>query len=447
MTWWFFLLPPKVCRNKGIQVPDLVVHLVTTEETKALPTGASRPLETQCFAGDLGQVAIVTHPEMTLFVGLGPTMTPRAVRRALPPAISRLAQGSSVAVLGNLSGVEGLVAVILDSAGLAPESIGGHDSIVSSAVSRARKWTNASGADLNPDAFVGLAHAVAAEHDLDITVRRLNELVADGFGGIVSVGQASRYEPCLIDVRYAPEAPRARIALVGKGITFDTGGLSLKRPDQMMGMRMDKAGAAVVLAVISAAAALRLPVELRGLLPIAENMVGPSATRPGDVVTARNGVAIRVMDTDFEGRVVMADAISFAGEENPDMIIDVATLTYQVAVALGNDIAGLFSNSDDLAQSLLDSSSEVGEALWRLPLAEDYRGQVVTATGVKNHPESEVGRAITAALFLHEFVSPGTKWAHLDCTGPAWVGPASSDGATGFGVETLIDFLERVEKS
>ncbi len=427
-------------------MPDVAVHLVTTEETTTLPEGVLRPLATQGFTGDLGQVAIVTHPEMTLFVGVGPTMTPRAVRRTLPPAIGQLATGSSVAVLGNLSGVEGLVAVMLESAGLSPESLAPSEGIVSSAVSRARKWTNASGADLNPDAFVDLAHQVATEHDLDITVRRLNELVADGFGGIVSVGQASTYEPGLIDIRYVPEAPRARVALIGKGITFDTGGLSMKRPDQMMAMRMDKAGASVVLAVVEAVAALKLPVEVRGLLPIAENMVGPSATRPGDVVTARNGLTIQVMDTDFEGRVVMADAISFAGEENPDIIIDVATLTYQVAIALGNDIAGLFSNSDDLAQTLLDASSQVGEALWRLPLANEYLKQVVTSTGVKNHPESDVGRAITAALFLQEFAPAGIPWAHLDCTGPAWVGPASSDGATGFGVETLIEFLDGVSK-
>ena len=221
----------------------------------------------------------------------------------------------------------------------------------------------------------------------------------------------------------------------------------MKRPDQMMGMRMDKAGAAAVLAAISAVASLQLPVEVRALLPIAENMVGPSATRPGDVVKSRNGRTIQILDTDFEGRVLMADAISFAAEENPGLIIDIATLTYQVAIALGDEIAGLFSNSDELAQKLLDAGSEVGEAAWRLPLAEEYRRHVATKTGVKNHPESDTGRAITAALFLQEFIPEGVEWVHLDCTGPAWVGPPSAEGATGYGVLTLIRVLEQLSSS
>jgi len=425
-------------------VSDASIYLVTNQEFEDLPEVIHRPLMLQGFTGDMGQVAVITHPDMTIFLGVGHSMTPRAVMRAMPRAISHLTKGTSVAVRGNVSGVIGLAHILLNSAGLSLEMLEERDRTVSSALSRARMWTNASGFDLNPDAFVDVATIIAAENDLDITVRRLGDLISGGFGGIVSVGQASQYQPCLIDLRYSPDAPHARVTLVGKGITFDTGGLSMKRPDQMMGMRMDKAGAAVVLAVTSAAAALQLPVEVRALLPIAENMVGPLATRPGDVVTARNGFNIQVMDTDFEGRVVMADAIAFAAEEKPDIIIDIATLTYQVAVALGDEIAGLFSNSDDVAQRLLDAGSRVGEAAWRLPLADEYRRQVVTTAGVKNHPENDVGRAISAALFLQEFVPPGTKWAHFDCTGPAWVGQSSSDGATGYGVLTLVSFLEQL---
>ena len=428
-------------------MPEVSLHLLTNQEFDGLSEGTRRSLALQGFSGENGQLGVITHPDVTFFLGIGRSMTPRAVTQAMPRALSQVARGSTVSVRGNVSAVIGLVNILLNSADLSPKILSDRERIVSLALSRARMWTNSSGAELNPNAFVDVASTVATENNLAINVRRLEDLVSGGFGGIVSVGQASRYEPCLIDLRYTPEAPRTRVTLVGKGVTFDTGGLSMKRPDQMMGMRMDKAGAAAVLSAISAVASLQLPVEVRALLPIAENMVGPSATRPGDNVKSRSGTTIQILDTDFEGRVLMADAISFAAEENPGLIIDIATLTYQVAIALGDEIAGLFSNSDELAQKLLDAGSEVGEAAWRLPLAEEYRRHVATKTGVKNHPESDTGRAITAALFLQEFIPEGVEWVHLDCTGPAWVGPPSAEGATGYGVLTLIRFLEQLSSS
>jgi leucyl aminopeptidase len=201
-----------------------------------------------------------------------------------------------------------------------------------------------------------------------------------------------------------------------------------------------------VLAVIAAARDLCLPIEVRALMPLAENMIGPSATRPGDVATAWNGTRIRIMDTDFEGRVLMADALALGSSDAPDVIIDVATLTYQVAIGLGNDVGGFFTTSNDLGAHLADAGHHCGEPLWRLPLVESYLDQVLTSDGVKNHPESDVGRAITAALFLRHFVQSGVAWAHLDLTGPAWRGPASADGATGFGVRTLITLLEKMAR-
>lgn len=418
------------------------IHLFTHDSAQTVDPHTADFLAVQGFSGGLGQVAIVTDGGLTVFVGLGNEMSAQSVMHALPSSLPEIPRGTEVRVLGLPSELTGLANSILAVAGLHPESTTRHSLVLAEAVAQAQKLTNAPGAVLYPTAFSREAQELAASAGVTAEVLGLEELVAGGFGGIVGVGQGSFHPPCLIDLRYEPKHPRAKVTLVGKGITFDTGGLSLKSPAGMMSMRMDKAGASAVLAGLCAVARLELPVAVRGLLPMAENMIGPSATRPGDTVIARNGRPIQVMDTDFEGRVVLADALAYAGEEQTDMIIDVATLTYQVAIALGDDVAGLFSNDDGLADGLLAAAGRVGEGLWRLPLVESYRDQVVTPTGVKNHPEKDVGRAITAAMFLQEFVPQNTAWAHLDYTGPAWRGPASGEGSTGFAVRTMVEFLE-----
>jgi len=309
------------------------------------------------------------------------------------------------------------------------------------AIRRSRDWTNASGATLSPAAFAGVAREVAVESGLSVDVWDRERLREEECGAVLAVGQGSMHEPCLIDVRYEPTDVRGTVALVGKGVTFDSGGLSLKSPSAMASMRMDKVGAATVLAVMSVLRELDIPLRVRGILPMAENMIGSKAVRPGDIVQGRAGIPITIVDTDFEGRVLMSDALALASEEDPDCIIDLAALTYQVSIALGHDIAGLFSNDDFLSDELLEAADSAGEGLWRLPLARQYEDQVSLGEGVKNHPESEVGRAITAALFLQRFVRPGIPWAHLDISGPAWSGRASGPGATGFGVGTLLAFL------
>jgi leucyl aminopeptidase len=279
------------------------------------------------------------------------------------------------------------------------------------------------------------------ETGLSVDVWDAARLESEGCRAILAVGQGSIHETRLVDVRYEPPDPIFTVTLVGKGITFDSGGLSLKSPAAMAPMRMDKVGAATVLGVMSVLPELGLPVRVRGILPLAENMIGSRAVRPGDVAVGRSGIPITIMDTDFEGRVLLSDALTLACEEPTDAIIDIAALTYQVAIALGNEIGGMFASTDALAHDLVESGRFAGEDWWRLPLAHRYLPQVVTADGVKNHPESDVGRAITAALFLQRFVSPEIPWAHLDITGPAWSGPASGAGATGFGVRTLLEFL------
>ncbi len=312
---------------------------------------------------------------------------------------------------------------------------------VAAAVGRARAWTNAESAALTPTAFVAMAQQVAWQHGLSCTVLQGEELREQGFGAIYGMGAGSPHPPALIDLVYRPTAPAARVTLVGKGVTFDTGGLSIKGSTAMAAMRQDKCGASTVLGVMSALRDLGVDNEVRALLPVIENMIGPESLRPGDTVTAWNGTRIQVLDTDFEGRVILADALAYASSDEPDLIVDIATLTYQVVTALGPAIGGLFARDDATAARLLAAGQRAGEPFWQLPYDERYLDRVVVPGGVKNHPETDSGRAITAALFLGQFVSKGIPWAHLDITGPAWVGAASAAGATGFGVRTLLSLL------
>jgi len=277
-------------------------------------------------------------------------------------------------------------------------------------------------------------------------------LAAAGWGGVLAVGSGSREAPHVVRLRWdgrgaASGVQRADLAVVGKGVTFDSGGLSLKDPVAMQSMRMDCAGAAVALAAVLSLAARHAPVVVEAVLPLAENMPGPGATRPGDVVSTLSGRQVQVLDTDFEGRVLLADALTAAcsGDAPPRLLVDVATLTHQAVVALGQDVGALLARDDTTADRVLGAARRAGEPLWRLPLSERYRPQVDLGWAVRNHPLHDFGRATTAALFLGEFVASGQAWAHLDVAGPSWRGDASGDGATGFGVRTLLELARSME--
>lgn len=404
----------------------------------------------QGFSGEVGQRAISTAPTVEIYCGLGREPTRKVLREAIS-AIG-IAPGSSVRIVApSREAKEGRLLVAAEAefaaAGFVVEHVDGDvpDFVPSrpqaEALARAREWTNAPGATLTPVDFADMASHLACDVGLSVDVWDRSRLEDERCGAILAVGQGSIHEPRLLDISFSPVGAQAHVTLIGKGITFDTGGLSLKSPAAMASMRMDKVGAATVLAVLSVLPQLALPIAVRGLLPLAENMIGSRAVRPGDVVTGRSGIPITIVDTDFEGRVLMSDAITLACEAKTDCIIDIAALTYQVAVALGNDIGGLFSNNERLAADVLNAAESAGEPLWQLPLARQYMSQVRMGDGVKNHPESDVGRAITAALFLEHFVTPGMPWAHLDVSGPAWSGPASGPGSTGFAVATLLEFL------
>jgi leucyl aminopeptidase len=356
------------------------------------------------------------------------------------------------ALTESLSGHHGRVHLVLDGAsgaGAGAEKAVRRGQIEAEAVLLARGLTDARGNELPPRLFADQARQVAARTGLASRVWDEDSLRAGGFGGLLAVGSGSSEPPRFVELRYDPDPDAARhlgetgpgLALVGKGVTFDSGGLSLKSPSAMTGMHTDKAGAAVVVAVMSALRALNVAIPVRGYLPLAENLPGAGATRPGDVVTGLSGTRIEVVDTDFEGRVLLSDALTFAARQRPAAIVDVATLTYQATIALGPQIGAVLGRGEALVERVLHAAELAGEPLWRLPLARRYRDQLRSAApgaDLRNHPGADSGRAITAALFLAEFVPGSIPWAHLDIAGPAVNAPGPDARATGFGVRTLL---------
>ena len=287
-----------------------------------------------------------------------------------------------------------------------------------------------------------------------LTVRVLDEkqLTAAGFGGIAGVGQGSAQPPRFVEATWDGTAKGSRakhVVLVGKGITFDTGGLSMKSNDGMLTMKTDMGGAAAVLATVRAAAQLKLPVKVTALLCIAENMPSGSALRPGDVLTQYGGTTVEVLNTDAEGRLVLADGIAYADRDlKADVIVNIATLTGAMPVALGKRYAGLFASDDALAAELLAASEASGDRAWRMPLVEDYRhaldSPIADLRNIGDPRTKLQGGSITAALFLREFTG-GRPWAHLDIAGPGRSDADSDEltkGGTGYGVRLLLRWLE-----
>ncbi len=317
---------------------------------------------------------------------------------------------------------------------------------VAGAVALARDLTNTPSLRKNPQWLADAAVSVAKDSGLDVRIRTEHELAEAGFGGICAVGQGSSRPPRLIELRYAPPGAQRHVVLVGKGITFDSGGLSLKSNDGMKLMKTDMAGGAAVIAVMSALASLGVADQVTGLVSAAENLPSGSAFRPGDVITQFGGKTTEVLNTDAEGRLVLADAIAYADAElEPDQIVDLATLTGAARIALGGSRAALYSTSDELAASLAQAGELSGERLWRMPLPDDYvellESDVADQANVS--PGEEGGGSITAALFLREF-SGGRSWAHLDIAGAARSSGDDGEvtsGATGFGTRLLLRWL------
>jgi leucyl aminopeptidase len=321
---------------------------------------------------------------------------------------------------------------------------------IAEAVCLARDLVNQPGGTLTPTAFAARAEELAAGGGFSAEVLDRAAIEDEGLGGLLGVNRGSDEEPRFVKLAWEPERPRATVALVGKGITFDSGGLSLKTTESMVGMKGDMAGAATVLAAFSALDTVRPPVRVLGFLPLTDNMPGGDATRVGDVLRIRNGTTVEVLNTDAEGRLVLADALSLAGEAGPDAIVDLATLTGACMVALGTDIAGLMGNHDGFLAAVRAAAEAAGEPAWPLPLPDDMRRQLDSEVAdMKNVAAGRWGGALIAGLFLQRFVPDGTPWAHLDIAGPADAmedGSESPKGGTGFGVRTLLRLLSDFRK-
>ena len=411
-----------------------------------------------------------------LATGLGPSSgveQAEALRRAAGAAL-RAASASSVAVALPTGDDPALVEAVALGAGLgayryprralpsrAPEKVAvlvsatkglkravnrAHE--LGDSVNLARRLVDTPPGSLPPATLA--AEAVTALEGSTVEVEVLDEkaLKRRRFGGILAVGQGSANPPRLVRMVYSPPKARAHLALVGKGITFDSGGLSLKQPTGMIHMKTDMAGSAAVLGAVRAISALEIPIRVTAYMAIAENMPSGTAQRPGDVITAYGGKTVEVLNTDAEGRLVMMDALVRAGEDSPDAVVDIATLTGAQLIALGSRVAGIMGNDDSWRSAVHDAARSAGELAWPMPIPEEMRPSLESPVADLANVGERNGGMLTAAAFLREFVPDGLPWAHIDIAGPAHVDSKpwayNGKGATGYGVRTLVALAEQL---
>ncbi|HET7388958.1 MAG TPA: leucyl aminopeptidase [Nocardioidaceae bacterium] len=441
-------------------------------------------LSTLGFTGRAGEIAKLPtsgtlRSPLLMLVGLGEqnpaALTPSEVRRAAGAAARALSNAASVALalpaggpehvravvegftLGAYTfssyksaaerGLPGEVVVLTPAARTkAADAALVRAEVVARATTRVRDWVNTPARDLTPESFADAVTGLATSRRSKVRVEVLDEraLADGGFGGIIGVGQGSANPPRLVRLYYRPRGARTSIALVGKGITFDSGGLNIKTSTAMKGMKSDMGGAAAVVAATFAVAEMGLPVAVNCYAPMAENMVSGSATRPGDVLRMYDGQTVEVLNPDAEGRLVLGDALGLAREAGPDLIVDLATLTGAATTGLGDRVAALLGNDDALRARVLAAAAAAGEPLWPMPIAEEMPVKVRTYSKVADlmqHNVDKVGGTLYAAAFLQQFVGD-TAWAHLDIAGTAYnYGAAHGhvpSGGTGYGVATLV---------
>jgi leucyl aminopeptidase len=315
---------------------------------------------------------------------------------------------------------------------------------VADGVALARDLVNTPGGELTPALLATAAREIAESENLMVTIMKEKDIERAGLGGLLGVNRGSTHPPRFIELVYEPTNAHGSLALVGKGITFDSGGLSLKTADGMMTMKDDMGGAAAILGAFAAMSSVAPRCRVRGYIPATDNMPAGDATRPGDVLKIRNGKTVEVLNTDAEGRLVLADALSLASEAQPDAILDLATLTGAVEVALGNRIAGLMGNDEAWTKQVRTASERAGERVWELPLPDDYLKVLDSdVADLRNVSKTRGAGSIVAGLFLKEFVASGIPWAHLDIAGTAWRGEGVegdlTPGGTGWGVRTILE--------
>jgi leucyl aminopeptidase len=443
-------------------------------------------------AGECYRIATLgaTTAPVVVVVGLGAAPTrgrqfaPEVLRRATGVAVRSLAGSGKVAISlgtetdealaavaegallgaysyrryrnasleGHPAPVASVVVLVSDPTSRAARQVVARAKIVCEAVCTTRDLVNTPPSDLHPKEFAEIAAAEAERVGIEIEVLDEKALKRGGYGGIIGVGQGSVNPPRLVRLAYRhPKATRT-LALVGKGITFDSGGLSLKPAAPMEWMKSDMGGAAAVLTAMVAIARLKLPVNVTGWAPLAENMPSGAAQRPSDVLTIYGGKTVEVLNTDAEGRLVLADALARASEELPDFIVDAATLTGAQLVALGTRTSGVMANDDDFREAVVDASARAGEQMWPMPLPPELRKSLDSAVAdIANMGES-FGGMLVAAVFLSEFVGKrdGTPitWAHLDIAGPAFnQGDAygyTPKGGTGAAVRTFVQLADDI---
>ena len=376
--------------------------------------------------------------------GLAPDLAARSMAEAVALALYSDARFKSEAE--PLAGLDRL-----DLIGLDPAAAGGALAGVAASVAGvelARQLVAAPPNVATPQHLADTAAAIARDHGLELKLLERADCEALGMGAYLAVAQGSNLPPKFIHLTYRPEGPvQRRVALVGKGLTFDSGGYNLKpgASGQIELMKFDMGGSAAVLGAARALGQLQpAGVEVHVIVAACENMINGSAVHPGDIVTASNGKTIEINNTDAEGRLTLADALVYAARLEPDAIVDLATLTGACVIALGEEIAGLWSSSDGLAEALLQAGQAGAEDLWRMPLRASYRQGLKSQIADMKNTGPRAGGSITAALFLQDFVPAALPWAHLDIAGTVWSEKGrSSDpaGATGFGVRTLVNWI------
>ncbi|MCO5313845.1 MAG: leucyl aminopeptidase [Microthrixaceae bacterium] len=460
----------------------VVARLVPSDALDAAGVDAAL-LKRLSFKGEAGQSATVTSEGTVIrLVGLGASgeVNPTAIRKATANAVRELSGHASVAVdLGVLATSASLdLEAVVQAAGegaalgayrfteykaasdtpyvatvtlVAPGGKAGltRAIAISDSVNWARDLVNEPGGTLTPTVFAQRVKERASAAGLKVEVLTAKQIAAKGLGGLLAVNRGSVEEPRFVKLTYNPATAAARkrpsVGLVGKGITFDSGGLSIKPVAGMMTMKCDMAGAAAVVATMVALPALGVGVPVTSYTPLTDNMPGPDATRPGDIYRAHNGTTVEVLNTDAEGRLVLGDALSIASDDGHRTIIDLATLTGACMVALGDQIAGLMGTDDELIEALKTAAERAGEKVWHLPLPAEYRKLIDSPIADIKNIGGQYGGTLTAGLFLKEFVGDDIAWAHLDIAGPAFTEAASDEvarGGTGFGVRTLIELLE-----
>ena len=474
---------------EGVAADTLVVGALGEDGGATLAAGAdsidealdgklSEYLDESGFKAKAGEVVIIPTlgklPARAIaVVGLGPRseVTPARLRSVAGTTSKRLSQNSIVAsTLHQALPVDDAAAAATEGFLLgayrftsyksapAPSKLqkvlflgGGQQDGISGGTARARATmlardlTNQPASDLSPEALALRAYEIAEASGLECTVFDEEELARRGFGGLLGVAQGSLRPPRLIQLRYVPKNPLGRLALVGKGVTFDSGGLSMKDAKNMESMKTDMAGGAAVLGAMSALESIGARHEVIGIVPATENMPGGRAMRPGDVIKHYGGKTCEVLNTDAEGRLILADALAFASEQQPEAILDAATLTGSMMIALGQKATGYFSNDDALAAEVEEAANAAGERVWRMPLYDDYRAELDSDVADMKNIGSRWSGAILAALFLRDFVGKDIPWAHLDIAGPA---RAEGDydeflkGGTGVPTRTLIRWVE-----